>query len=44
MEALGMAEYDPKANWHLRESGKQYELIQQTTSPAGQTVYKAIVF
>lgn len=44
MEALGMAEYDTKGTWHLREAGKQYELIQQTTSPAGQTVYKAIVF
>jgi hypothetical protein len=44
METLGMAEYDAAANWQLRESGTQYELIQQTTSPQGQTVYKAIVF
>lgn len=44
LEAFGMAEYDPNANWHFRESGKQYELIQQTSTPQGQTVYKAIVF
>lgn len=44
MEALGMAEYDTGANWHLRENGKVWELIQEATSPQGQTVYKAIVF
>ncbi len=42
--ALGLAEYDPKAKYDVHDSGKTYDLIEQTTSPRGTTVAKVTSF
>jgi hypothetical protein len=42
--ALGMAEYDPKAKYELREQPKYLELIQDVTLPSGQAAKRMTVF
>ena len=42
--ALGIGEYDPEAKYELRPAPKYLELIESTTSPAGQPVQKITVF
>jgi hypothetical protein len=42
--ALGIGEYDPDAKYELRQAPKYLELIESTTSPAGQPVQKITVF
>jgi hypothetical protein len=44
MAALGMADYDPKATYQLREGPKTWELVQETISPSGQRVKRSTVF
>lgn len=42
--ALGMAEYDPRGKYELKEHARTVELIQDTTAPTGQTVKRITVF
>ncbi len=42
--ALGIADYDPKANYQVKASAKTVELIQDGVSPTGQAVKKVVVF
>lgn len=44
MSALGIAEYDDKAKYELREQPKYWELVQDSTSPTGQPVKRITVF
>jgi hypothetical protein len=44
VEALGMAEYDPKAKYEVRESKQTFDLIQHTTSPQGTEMVKLTAF
>lgn len=44
MEALGMAEYGPPENYHLKVNRDTLELVQHTTSPQGQPLVKVTVF
>jgi len=44
MAALGVAEFDPKAKYELKEYPKTLELVQTTTSPTGQAVRRITVF
>jgi hypothetical protein len=41
---LGIAEYDPNAKYELKELPKALELIQETTTPAGQAVRRITIF
>jgi hypothetical protein len=43
-QALGMAEYDPKAEYQVRESSKTYDLIERTRSPKGDEMVKLVAF
>jgi hypothetical protein len=42
--ALGMAQYDANAKYELRATDRYLELIQGSTSPAGQPVQRITVF
>jgi hypothetical protein len=44
VEALGMAEYDPKTKFEVRESKDTYDLIQRIKSPKGGELVKVIAF
>jgi hypothetical protein len=44
VEALGMAEYDPKAAYETHEAKSTYDLVQRTRSPRGNEVIKVIAF
>jgi hypothetical protein len=44
VEALGMAEYDPKAKYEVNESKATWDLIQRTKSPGGGELVKVIAF
>jgi hypothetical protein len=44
VEALGMAEYDPKAKYELNPQKDTYDLVQRTRSPKGTEVVKVIAF
>jgi hypothetical protein len=44
VEALGMAEYDPKAKYEVNESKTTYDLVQRSRSPHGNEVAKVIAF
>jgi hypothetical protein len=44
VEALGMAEYDPRAKYEMQESKQTYDLIQRTTSAKGDQLVKVIAF
>ena len=44
VEALGMAEYDPKAKYEVTESKATYDLVQRTRSPRGTEMAKVIAF
>ena len=44
LAALGMAEYDPKGKYELREQPRTWELIQATVSANGQKVTRITVF
>jgi hypothetical protein len=42
--AMGIAEYDPAAKYELKEYPKTVELIQDTTTPSGESVKRVTVF
>lgn len=42
--ALGMAEYDPKAKYDLKENPRTLELTSEVTSPKGERVMRTVVF
>ncbi len=44
VEALGMAEYDPKAKYEVNQSKDTYDLIQRVRGPRGYEVAKVIAF
>jgi hypothetical protein len=44
VEALGMAEYDPKAGYTVNETKTTYDLVQRTRSASGSEVTKVIAF
>ena len=44
LAALGMAEYDVKGKYELREQPRTWELLQSTTSATGQKVVRITVF
>jgi hypothetical protein len=44
IEALGIAEYGPPANYQVVDHGRTLELVEQTVSPSGQQVRKVTVF
>ncbi len=44
VEALGMAEYDPKAKYEVNVSKDTYDLVQRTKSPKGGELVKVIAF
>ncbi len=44
VEALGMAEYDPKAKYEVNNSGQTYDLVQRMRSPRGTELAKVIAF
>lgn len=44
VEALGMAEYDPKAKYEVHESKATYDLVQRTQSPRGTEIVKVTAF
>jgi hypothetical protein len=44
VEALGMAEYDPRAKYEVNESKTTYDLVQRTKSPRGADMAKVIAF
>ena len=44
LAALGMADFDPKGKYELREQPRTWELIQATTSATGQKVTRITVF
>jgi hypothetical protein len=44
VEALGMADYDPKQTYEVRQGQNTVELVQRTTSPQGQPIQKVTVF
>jgi hypothetical protein len=44
VEALGVAEYDAKGHYTVKEDAKTYQLVETTLNPQGQTVYKVTSF
>jgi hypothetical protein len=44
VEALGMAEYDPKTKYEVNESKATYDLVQRVRSPRGNEMAKVIAF
>jgi hypothetical protein len=44
VEAMGMAEYDPRAKYEVNESKTTYDLVQRTRSPRGTEMAKVIAF
>jgi hypothetical protein len=44
VEALGMAEYDPKAKYEVRESKATYDLVLRSRSAKGNEVVKVVAF
>ena len=44
VEALGVAEYDPKGVYTVEQDKTTYQLVETTVNPQGQTVYKVTSF
>jgi hypothetical protein len=44
MEALGMAQYDPRESYEVLQKDRTYQLVQNTRNAQGQRVRKVIVF
>ncbi|HEX5273454.1 MAG TPA: hypothetical protein VFW33_23315 [Gemmataceae bacterium] len=44
VEALGMAEYDPRGKYEVNESKTTYDLVQRARSPRGTEMAKVIAF
>lgn len=44
VEALGMAEYDPRAKYEVNTSQDTYDLVQRMKSPRGNEMAKVIAF